>query len=87
MFQRSFVRPPKNQHCYQLVACFSRFDVHSGQEEGLDVLFGAPADHDDAQSEAEADKETSNTPRYAGYNANAHDPWSLQADVFKSVSL
>ena len=51
------------------------------------MLFGAPADHDDAQSEAEADKETSNTPRYAGYNANAHDPWSLQADVFKSVSL
>lgn len=70
---------------FRVVACFSSFDLHSGQEEGLDVLFGAPTNDDDMQSEGEADKETSNTPHYAGYNANAHDPWSLQADVLKSA--
>ena len=54
--------------------------MHPEQDQGLDVLFGAPSeDADDAQlaaPETTGDKETSNTPNF--YQANAHNTWSLQ---------
>ena len=59
------------------------------QEQGLDVLFGAPGDdaNDMQPAPSEADKETSNTPNFYHATANANNAWSHQPTPPAAVPL